>query len=259
MFSKQSLAIGINHHNPSRLNLKPCINDATDLSVTLKSMGFNALLATDSNLLSMQTAIRQFLKSIQPGAVALFYFSGHGAQYNGNNYLIPSDAVGISASNIQSTTIDAQVLIEKIHQRKPRLVICILDCCRTDAPEGVIDGRARSRGVLPGTKAGLAPMQAPPATLIVFACAAGAAASANSANDRNSLYTYHLLRYIKTPNMDIESILKYVSADVEKESKNWQVPFRYSSCNEFINLATGIAQKGLGKPQRASMRTPPVS
>ena len=254
MFPKQSLAIGINHHNPSRLNLKPCINDATDISVALKSIGFSALRAVDTDLFSMQRAIRQFLNSIRPGSVVFFYFSGHGAQHNGNNYLIPSDALGISAANIQSTSIDAQVLIDKMHKRKPRLVICVLDCCRTDASVDEIDAGDRRRGILPGLKAGLAPMRAPPATLIAFACAAGAAASAQGANNRNSLYTYHLLRYIKTPNMDIESVLKYVSADVEKETGNWQVPYRYSSCNEFINLVTGVARKGTGMLQRTSTR-----
>jgi uncharacterized caspase-like protein len=258
MFPKQSLAIGISHHNPSRLNLKPCIADAVDLSSALKSIGFDAMCVTDTDLYSTQVAIRKFLKSIQPGAVVLFYFSGHGAQKSGNNYLIPSDAVGISGGNIESTTIDAQAVIEKIHQRKPRLVICVLDCCRSDVSDDAIDAGARPRGILPGVKAGLAPMEAPPGTLIVFACAAGAAASAQAENKRNSLYTYHLLRYIRTPNMDIESVLKYVSADVEKESDNWQVPFRYSSCNEFICLVSGVAVKGFGRSPRAPIRKQPV-
>jgi uncharacterized caspase-like protein len=245
MFAKQSLAIGINEHNPSRLNLMPCINDATDVTKSLMSMGFRAHCVTNTDLNMMKSAIGKFIASIRPGAVAFFYFSGHGVQFNGNNYLVPSDALGLNGPNLQSTAIDAQKLIYDLHARKPRLVICILDCCRTDAPMDTIDARRFDRGVVAGTKAGLAPMHAPPATLIAFACAAGEAASAGSDNGRNSLYTYHLLRHMRRPNMDFENVLRRVAAGVEKESKNGQIPYRYSSCNEFIYLVNGYAHKRL--------------
>ena len=251
MFPKQSLAIGVNHHNLSRLNLRPCLNDATDVTRALQSIGFDAHISLDANLASMQRSIGKFLRRIQPGSVVFFYFSGHGVQMNGNNYLIPSDALGIGGENLPYTTIDAQALIYKMHERKPRLVVCVLDCCRSDAPMEPLDAlRIRGRGIFPGFEPGLAPMEAPPATLIAFACAAGDAASAQSANNRNSLYTYHLLRYLLTPNLDLESLLKYVSRDVERESKNGQIPFRYSSCNEFICLVGGYASKGFKAPER---------
>lgn len=247
MFPKQSLAIGISHHTPSRLNLKPCLDDAKDLTRSLQSIGFDAHVVLDADLATIQHKINKFVRRIQPGAVVFFYFSGHGVQGNGNNYLIPSDALGISADNLPYTTIDAQAVIYQMHARKPRLVVCILDCCRTDAPDEPLDALRLDRGFFPGFARGLAPMQAPPATLIAFACAAGEAASANSANKRNSLYTYHLLRHLLTPNLDLETLLKYVSRDVEKESKNEQIPYRYSSCNEFICLIGGYASKNYSK------------
>ena len=236
MATKQALTIGINAYVPSRLALRPCRNDATDLSNSLRSMGFQVQNDLDLNLKSMQSATRQFVNSIQPGAIVLFYFSGHGVQCNGENYLIPTNAVGVHVNNIKSTTIDAQSLVDSMYQRRPRLIICILDCCRTQAPVRPLDAFPSPNRALAGTNPGLAPMRTPPSTIIAYACRENDTASAQSKNGRNSLYTYHLLRHIKTPNEDIETLLKRVGTDVQRESNNQQVPYRYSSCNERIYL-----------------------
>ena len=239
---RQALTIGINAYKPDYLRLEPCINDATDLSISLRSIGFYTRCARDLDSNSMQSVVRRFVESIQPGAIVLFYFSGHGIQYNGDNYLIATDATGICSDNIKSIALDVQKLITQMHTKHPRLTICILDCCRTKPPSKSIDEKHRFDNTLKGTKPGLAPMQAPSSTIIAYACAANDGASAQSKNDRNSLYTYHLLRYIRMPNIDIENVLRYVAADVQKDSNNEQIPFRYSSCNESICLVPSLGQ-----------------
>jgi uncharacterized caspase-like protein len=249
MAPKQALSIGINAYSPSHLILRPCINDATDVHNSLRSIGFQTRYEADLDLKSMKSVTHQFVKSIQPGAIVLFYFSGHGVQHDGNNYLIPTNATGICADNIKSTAIDAQKLITAMHERNPRLVICVLDCCRTDPPEDPLDGSRRSKRALAGTLAGFAPMRAPPSTIVVYACAADDTASPQSRNGRNSLYTYHLLRHIRTPNVDVETILRHAAADVQKESNNEQVPFRYSSCNDMVYLVTHPGHKALVVPR----------
>ncbi|CAF2506792.1 unnamed protein product [Rotaria sp. Silwood2] len=237
MLAKQALSIGINDYVPRRFILEPCLNDAGDITQALRLLGFRAHFAKNLGYKSMKSVTDQFVHSIQPGAIVVFYFSGHACQFDGNNYLIPTNAVGIWAGNINSTAIDAQKLISSMHKRRPRVVICILDCCRTDAPTEPIDEMSPYGRALAGMSAGLAPMQAPPATIIVYACAANDVASAASIDGRNSLYTSHLLHYILTPNVDIETLLKCVARNVERESKSEQIPYRYSSCNEAIYLA----------------------
>ena len=186
----------------------------------------------------ISTLIR-FLRSIQPGSIAAFYFSGHGLQFNGENYLVPTNNLDIGLDNLDQVALNAQQLIKAMHNRNPRLILIILDCCRSywhaEPPEkgGFLNRRSGK------FKDGLAPMRAPPATIIVYACAADAVSSALSINDRNSLYTYHLLNHIRTPNLDIDTVLKNVGMDVLRDPVNMehQVPFRYSSCNELIFLA----------------------
>lgn len=43
----------------------------------------------DAPQTEMKSAIREFGDNIVKGDVALFYYAGHGAQVNGENYLIP--------------------------------------------------------------------------------------------------------------------------------------------------------------------------
>ena len=93
MSMKQALSVGIKDYIPSRLLLEPCIHDAKDVANALRSIGFNAQLAADLDLNPTKLVIRQFINSIQPGSIAVFYFSGHGVEYNGVNYLIPRNVL----------------------------------------------------------------------------------------------------------------------------------------------------------------------
>lgn len=248
MSIKQSLCIGINAYVPRHLRLKPCIYDARDLSDSLNSIGFETHCESDLDLSSMKYVVKKFTHSIQRDAIVLFYFSGHGVQHEGNNYLIPADARGISAHNIHSTAIDAQKLIEDMYKKRPKLIIFILDCCRTEPPTTPIDGGFLG-DIFRGLLGGLAPMRGPPSTIIAYACAANDVASSQSRNGRNSLYTYHLLNYITTPNVDVESALKYAAMGVQEESRNRQIPFRYSSCNEMIYLAENRRRHSVPSPR----------
>jgi uncharacterized caspase-like protein len=236
---KQALVIG-NDNYPNDSKLNACVNDANAVSTSMRSIGFQVHTQLNADYRSTQAVTHRFIQAIQPGAIVLFYFSGHGVQYDGYNFLVPTDSDGLSSNNIKESAISAEKLIHDMHSRRPRVVIVILDCCRSYWGPGSlfespgIDGAGRK------IKAGLAPMRVPTATIVVYACAAEESSSAKSRNGKNSLYTYHLLRYITTPNVDIDHVLRIVAYDVQRDPLNnlGQVPFRYSSCNEFIYLAS---------------------
>ncbi|CAF1650511.1 unnamed protein product, partial [Didymodactylos carnosus] len=78
---------------------------------------------------------------------------------------------------------------------------------------------------------GLMPMKATEDSLIAFSCAPGETAS--DGRGQNGLFTKHLLQHIKTPNQDIEQVMREVSFGVQQESlqesRKKQVPYRNSS------------------------------
>jgi uncharacterized caspase-like protein len=248
IYRKQALVVG----NDSYLigQLDTCVNDATDVHNCLRSMGFQSRCAINQRLNSIQAITRQFVQSIQPGSIAIFYFSGHGLQYNGINYLIAVDNKGVVLDYLDQTALDVQKLIESMHEKRPRLILVILDCCRGYEIETLTDQRRFSNRASTKIKDGLAPMQAPPGTIIAYACAADQVSTTLSKNNRNSLYTYHLLRHICEPNIDIDLVLRKVAVDVQKDRLNiaHQIPFRYSSCNEIICL---VINGGMNLPMLA--------
>src|SRR5207253_5211109 len=73
--------------------LKNPPNDASDMAVTLKALGFDVASGINVNQRDMKRLIREFGQSLKAGGSGLFYYAGHGAQLNGRNYLVPTGAM----------------------------------------------------------------------------------------------------------------------------------------------------------------------
>jgi uncharacterized caspase-like protein len=74
-------------------------NDATDIAAALRQLGFEVTLVLDANRQRLEEAVEAFSRQLRRGGVGLFYISGHGAQVEGTNYLIP---VGARLAQIHS-------------------------------------------------------------------------------------------------------------------------------------------------------------
>ena len=69
--------------------LRNPINDATDMAAILRPLGFEVTLVRDADKPTMERAIGDFTRGVPRGSVGLFFFSGHGVQIDGLNYLLP--------------------------------------------------------------------------------------------------------------------------------------------------------------------------
>ncbi|CAF4062777.1 unnamed protein product, partial [Rotaria sp. Silwood2] len=159
---KRALIIGINKYR--RDPLQYCIQDAEDLSKTLRCIDFDITLALDCNCNKFYEVIDIFAETIQHDDLVLFYFAGHGKQSEDENYLLPSDYDYNFRTHerdyITNHAINVQYIMKKIDDKLCYVTIYIFDCCRK-----LIKTRAKDMNQ------GLSPMSAPPKTLIVFACA----------------------------------------------------------------------------------------
>lgn len=205
------------------------INDATDISEALKSLGFQVILKTDSRKSATEIALKEFEQLSRNANVALIYFSGHGMQVNGENILIPIDynfsdpSTGVSANAIQ-----------KLMQNATKgTKLMILDACRNNpfneyaAEEVVPEGKKRGTKKT-GTRkfTGLAPMIALKEFIVMYSTAAGYEAA--DGRGRNSPYTSALLEHIKEP-VPIETLFKRVSATVAQNTNPPQLPANYTA------------------------------
>lgn len=87
----------------SRLN-NP-VNDADDMATALQSLGFEVILKKNLTQNDFLRAIDEFGNRLQKYDVGLFYFSGHGVQYAGENYLVPIDADVKAAPEIEYSCV----------------------------------------------------------------------------------------------------------------------------------------------------------
>jgi len=197
------------------------VNDATDMAASLRSVGFDVIEIRDANKRQMRAATRRFEDKLAASDVGLVYYSGHGVEVKGRNYLIPVDADIRREHEVEDQAFDAGNILRMMESlqgtEKKRVNIMIVDACRNN-------DLARSWR---STNRGLARMDAPAGSFISFATAPGQVAS--DGQGRNSPYTKHLLNALKQPNVPIEQVFKQVRRNVMDETGGEQVPWENSS------------------------------
>ena len=201
--------------------LKNPVNDSNDMARSLRAVGFDVIEANNTTLVAMREATRRFADKLVNSDVGLVYYSGHGVEVKGKNYLIPVNADIKREYEVVDQAFDASQFLEMMDSiRGPnnkRVNILLVDACRNNE----LQRSWRS------TNNGLARMDAPGGTFISFATAPGRVAA--DGVGRNSPYTKHLLQALKQPNMPIEQVFKVVRRNVMDETKGEQVPWDNSS------------------------------
>jgi len=201
--------------------LKNPVNDSTDMARSLRSVGFDVIEANNTSLAQMREVTRRFADKLGNSDVGLVYYSGHGVEVKGKNYLIPVNADIKREYEVVDQAFDASQFLEMMDNiRGPnnkRVNILIVDACRNNE----LQKSWRS------TNNGLARMDAPGGTFISFATAPGRVAA--DGVGRNSPYTKHLLQALKQPNVPIEQVFKVVRRNVMEETKGEQIPWENSS------------------------------
>ncbi len=192
-------------------------NDASDMAEVLRKCGFEVTLILDAGLKTMEGAVRTLGKKLGKGGVGLFYFSGHGLQVEGKNYLIPVDVTVREEKEIKYKGMSAGFVLEHMDMAGNHMNVLVLDACR-DNPF------ARS---FRSTRNGLISMDAPKGTLIAYATGPGKTAA--DGPGRNGVFTGHLLAAIKESNLEIMRLFRQVRKDVLQATSERQIPWETSS------------------------------
>ena len=203
------------------------LNDAKLMDVTLRRIGFATTLVLDKNRSGMLDAIRMFRTKLTPGSIVLVYYSGHGAQVDGENYLVPIDDSKIDDSEaLKDNCISLSSVMDKIGRTEGQLNLVILDACRDNPFAGT---KSQTRGL-----AGVSS----PASGDYFAMAAspGQTASANP-RGKNSLYTQELVQRLAAPGLRLEDVFIETRVAVVKATGGKQVPQEFGSLTSKVYLA----------------------
>lgn len=198
--------------------LKNPVNDAVAMADVLRRLGFEVTEGRDLGRQQMEEAVDRFAGRVQAGDLALFYYAGHGAQLQQENYLIPVDFQATSPADVKYRAYPASLAREKLEERGARLRILILDACRNNpfrATRSGADGLAAMKSDAEGT-------------LIAFATGDNNVAADNPA-ENNGLFTKHLVAALQTPALSLDEIFRRVKQDVYLASGRKQNPFTYDN------------------------------
>ena len=215
--SGKRIALVIGNSKYIRAPLKNPANDADDMSYALKAANFQVIDIREATLPQMRNAVRQFGDKLLQNDIGLVYYSGHGVEVKGKNYLIPVNADIQRPDEIVDQSLDMALILEKMTTAGKGVNILIVDACRVD-PMGK-GFRSPSQG--------LATVEAPTGTIIAYATSPGKVA--DDGEGRNSPYTKALVKAMQTPNKPIEQVFKEVRRSVLSETSGRQTPWENTS------------------------------
>jgi S1-C subfamily serine protease len=177
--------------------------DLPKMQEKLESLGFSVTTVSDPTLAEAKTAVDAFSARIKtnPG-VSLFYFSGHGGEHEGKNYLIPRGASIGTVADLSDEALSAQRVLNGMEESGAAVNLVFLDCCREDLGKSV--GGAE-----------MAPLKAR-GSFIGFATRSGDFADPE---EQGSPYTRFLLKHLGTPGLSVPDMYGCVAEDVKDYSK----------------------------------------
>ncbi len=202
--TRTALVMGAWNYSDSTFpELKGIEKDVERMAAKLGELGFKVTTVKNPTLSHAKKAVDAFgaeLKSRGGGGV--FYFSGHGAEHEGKNYLIPIGTAISSRNDLDDEALVANRVLGRMEESENQVNLVFLDCCRNEMSKaGGIDG--------------LAPMKAR-GSLIGFATASGKVAF--STND-GSPYTASLVKHLGDPGLSLSDMHTVVASEVQQIAK----------------------------------------
>lgn len=193
--------------------------DAELVGAALQEMGATVTRLRDASADQMRQAVTELAKrAAAQNAVAWLYYSGHGVQVNGSNYLQGVDADFSLPERVRSQGLDLSWVSEVLSRDKLPAAVVLVDACRDNpflpASRG-LDGH------------GLAPME-PQGQLIAFSTAPFKKAL-DGRQQTNGPYATALASVFKKRPVALHDALQQVAQKVYQSTAKQQVPWYSSS------------------------------
>lgn len=181
--------------------LKAPPNDAADMAEALTGLGYDVVAGTNLGVAQMRGMLKAFEQKAKSSAWALVFYSGHGLQWDGVNWLIPIDfrARHVADLPLQAVSVD-EVL--KYMSGASKLRIVLLNGCRNN-PFRFIEGHPQ----------GLARMTPAYGEIVFFAARHGTFSYEVTAN-RNSIFAEALLKHMGEERLELGRFFRKVTSSV---------------------------------------------
>jgi uncharacterized caspase-like protein len=113
--------------------LEKAVNDAISVTAALQQRGFQVILVRNADRREFLTRLAEFNSRVEPGDLALFFFSGHGVEVRGTNYVLATDVPSLNQGQetlLTGEAIAADKIVADLQDRGARATVLVLDACR---------------------------------------------------------------------------------------------------------------------------------
>lgn len=205
-----ALVIGNQSYQTGWGPLNNPVNDANALEAALKQCGFEVTKLTNTNRSQMIAGINNFATRISGSeTVALFAYAGHGIEYGGKNYLVPTDDASRCRDEIAVNAVDLDFIHNKMNNAGAAMKIMIVDACRNNPLPFTCPSAIRS------AEAQSFVQYTPKGTYVAFSTAPGQTAS-DGTRGANSPYVDALVKALKQDGLTIEQVFKQVRRQLDQ-------------------------------------------
>lgn len=202
------------YHGSAKLEF--AVKDAKAVADVFTRLGYEVIHKSNTSVDDCIEILREMKSKIKDFDATIFFFAGHGFQFNGENYLTsiecqipPSDEY-----NCKRNSILLSELLDIYKQNPDKINIVIIDACRKNFGRGMDNV--------------FAPVQAPKGTLVAFSTSPEESAKDGGYQD-HSIYTGSLLQYIGRERLSVEELFKKVRRTVFNLSDGKQTPWEHTS------------------------------
>ncbi|WP_181832604.1 caspase family protein [Bosea caraganae] len=195
------------------------VNDARDMAASLRRVGFEVVDGVDLDKRGMDAVLTRFARLAQDADAVMFFFAGHGFQFNGENYLVPIEARVDDEVSVQYETTRLADVVTALNFAKG-VKIMVLDACRNNPFVSQLAKKQATRGFSVGS--GLAPVARAQGMVIAYATQANDVAADGAG--RNSPFTAALVQEIQQPGLEVATLFRRVQKIVYDTTGGRQTP-----------------------------------
>lgn len=238
--AKFAFIMGNQNYHDDNLDLSNPVHDADAMNEKLQLLGFDTIILRDSFKHHFDVRFKEFVKKVRKAkrnnekVVTLFFYAGHGIQYDTINYLVPVETKlmqlnrDITGDDIRRNFISLKQVTNRLATLESLTNIIILDACR-DLPIAELSGQT-------GGWADVVEKD----FFVAFGTGPGAKALDGEVSENgNGLYTAAILEHIATKGLNLSQLFQKVRKDVIKTSNGAQIPQESSRATNDFHFIPG--------------------
>ncbi len=201
------------------------INDTEEISKVLREADFDVTIGKNLGKKELEHVVRRFLRELNDGDTALFYYSGHALQVGEANFILPVDAKLSSEYDLEFESLKVSNLLDYM-KAASSLQIVMLDACRNNPFEisSLFWGEEKYSV---GKTRGLRRIPNKLGAFISYATRPGQVAY--DGDGPMSPFTSSVVSNALNPSLEIKDLMTKVRDEVVKMTGGQQIPYEDST------------------------------